>query len=284
MRRHARDWLPIARGAAREARDDHMVLIARALAFSTFLAIPSALLVVIGVFTLVADPGTIDRLVSNLNELMPTQARELLSDSLHRLDNRPSTSVAITVVGLALAVWSMTSAMTSYMTALDIAYDRTDSRSFVRRRLVALKMVACIGLAFLLVAGLLIFGPVIEGDVGRAVGHETAVGYLWWVAQWPILVFGLLAAFATILYLGPDVEEPNWRLATPGALVAVVVWLAASGALAFYTAHFQSINKAWGSLAAVIVTLLWLWLASFALLFGAELDSEIEARAPKPDC
>jgi membrane protein len=278
MSLRAREWIAIAKGAARETRDDHMVLIARALAFSTFLAIPSVLLVVIGLFTLVAEPGTIDNLISNLHELMPVLARQLLADSLHRLDRQPSAPVAMTVVGFALAVWSTTSAMTSYMTALDIAFDRRDGRGFVRRRLVALVMVACIGLAFLLIAGLLIFGPIIETHVGRAVGHETTVGYVWWIAQWPILVFGLLAAFAAILYLGPDIEERSWRLATPGALVAVVVWLAASGALAFYTAHFHSYNKAWGSLGAVIVTLIWLWLASLALLFGAELDSEIEAR------
>ena len=102
--------------------------------------------------------------------------------------------------------------------------------------------------------------------------------YVWWIAQWPILVLALLGAFATMLYLGPDVEERSWRLVTPGAFVAVVVWLAASGAFALYTAHFDAYNKAWGSLAAVIVTMTWLWLASLALLFGAELDAEAEAR------
>jgi membrane protein len=166
--------------------------------------------------------------------------------------------------------------MTSYMTALDIAYHRTDGRGYLERRLVALAMVACIGLAVLLIGALLIFGPTVEKHVGRAVGHETMVAYLWWIVQWPLLVLGLLAAFATMLYLGPDVEQRSWRLVSPGALVAVVVWLAASGAFAFYTAHFDSYNKAWGSLAAVIVLLTWLWITGLALLFGAELDSELE--------
>jgi membrane protein len=141
-----------------------------------------------------------------------------------------------------------------------------------------LALVACIGLAFVLIAALLILGPTVEEHVGRAVGHESTVRYLWWTVQWPILLLGLLAAFATMLYLAPDVEERSWRMATPGALVAVVVWLAGSGAFAFYTAHFDSFNKSWGSLSAVIVTMLWLWLTGLALLFGAELDSELEAR------
>jgi len=125
---------------------------------------------------------------------------------------------------------------------------------------------------------LLMFGPQIEKWVGSALGASTLVGYLWWVAQWPILVAGLLAAFATILYLGPNLgdEKRRWKLITPGAVVAAVVWLAVSGLFAVYTAKFGSYNKTWGSLSAVIVMLTWLWLSSLALLFGAELNAEIE--------
>jgi membrane protein len=271
------EWVAILRRAARRTLDDHMVLIAKALAFSTFLAIPSVLLVVVGAFTLVAQADTIDNLISHLHDVMPVEARHLLSRSLHRLDRQPNTSVAITVIGFAIATWSTTSAMTNYMTALDIAYHRTDRRGFLKRRLISLAMVGCIGVAFLLIAGLLILGPTIERRVGHATGHETVVTVLWWTVQWPVLVLGLLAAFAAILYLGPDVEERSWRMATPGAIVAVLVWLAASGAFALYTAHFDSYNKTWGSLTAVIVTLTWLWLTALALLFGAELDSEVDA-------
>jgi membrane protein len=274
------EWVAILRRAARRTLDDHMVLIAKALAFSTFLAIPSVLLVAVGMFTLVAQADTIDHLIAHLHDVMPVEARHLLSKSLHRLDHQPNTSVAITVIGFAIATWSTTSAMANYMTALDIAYHRTDGRGFVKRRLVALAMAGCIGIAFLLIAGLLILGPTIEHRVGHATGHETVVAVLWWTVQWPILVLGLLAAFAAILYLGPDVEERSWRMATPGAIVAVLVWLAASGAFALYTSHFDSYNKTWGSLTAVIVTLTWLWLTALALLFGAELDSEVEASKP----
>jgi membrane protein len=278
----AHEWIAIVRSAGRRTIDDHMSLIAQALAFSTFLAIPSVLLVAVGLFTLVADPGTIDSLIRQLHDVMPVEARDLLSRSLHRLDHQPNASLTLTVVGFVLAVWSTTTAMTHYMTALDIAYHRNDSRGFAKRRLVALALVACLGLAFLLIAGLLIFGPTVERHVGRAVGHETTVAYVWWTVQWPILVLGLLAAFATMLYLAPDDDERSWRMATPGALVAAVVWLAGSGALAFYTAHFDSYNKSWGSLSAVIVTMVWLWLTGLALLFGAELDSELEARTAVP--
>jgi Predicted membrane protein len=130
------------------------------------------LLVTVGVFTLVAGPDTITSLVARLQTFMPHQATELISESLHRLDQNPSSSIAVTVVGFVIALWATTSAMNAYMTGLNLAYGIHDRRSFVKKRLTALVMVACVGAAFLLVAVLLIFGPAIESWVGRATGAE----------------------------------------------------------------------------------------------------------------
>ena len=253
-----------------------MTMIASALAYSTFFAIPSVLLVVVGIFSLTAGPGTITTVIDHIAHVMPRQATQLLDSSLRRLSRHPSQGVAMTAVGAVLALWATTGAVTSYMTAVNIAYGRKDQRTFVRKRLVAVAMAACIGCAFLLVAVLLLFGPPIEGWLGRSIGMRSLVSWLWWSVQWPILVVGLLAAFATLLWLGPDAEMRRWRLVTPGSLVAVVLWLAVSGAFAYYTSSFGSYNKTWGSLSAVIVMLTWLWLTSLALLFGAELNAEVE--------
>jgi len=262
--------------AAKRMLADNMLMIASALAYSSFFAIPSVLLVAIGLFTLLASPGTILTVVDHLGHVMPTQSTELVRSSLTRLDNHPSTGLAMTVVGLVLAIWSVTGAMTSFMTALDLAYERKDRRKFVKKRLTALLMAGCIGSAFLLVAVLLIFGPTIEKYMGRRVGFKSELGWIWWSAQWPIMIAGLLAAFASLLWLGPDVEQRRWKFITPGSVVAVVLWLAISGVFAYYTSNFGSYDKTWGSLAAVIVTLTWLWLSSLALLFGAELNSEVD--------
>jgi membrane protein len=137
-------------------------------------------------------------------------------------------------------------------------------------------MAACIGLAFIMIAVLLIFGPQIEKHVGHALHIQGVLSWAWWLVQWPILIAGLMAVFATLLYLGPDVEHRRWRYITPGSAVATLIWLVASAAFAVYTAKFGSYNKTWGSLAAVIVMLTWLWLTSLALLFGAEINSELE--------
>jgi membrane protein len=252
-------------------------MLASALAYSTFFAIPSVLLVVVGLFTLIAGPDTITTLMQHFNTFMPAQATSLLKQSLLRADAHPASSIVLTIIGFVLAVWSVTGAMNAYMLALNIAYERKDRRSFLQKRIVAAKMAAVMGIAFALVAVLLIFGPVVEKAIASHAGPAgSVIDILWWVAQWPILLAGLLVAFATVLYLGPDVEHRKWQFLTPGSFVAALLWIAASGLFAVYTSMFGSYNKTWGALSAVIVTLTWLWLTAMALLFGAEINAEVE--------
>jgi membrane protein len=270
------DWIAIVKRAGKSLLAHNLTMIAQALAYSSFMAIPSVLLVAVGMFTLVAGPSTIHQLIAHMHTFMPAQATQLISQSLLQLDAKPSSGIVMTIIGFVLAVWSTTGAMTSYMTAVNIAYDRKDRRSFVKKRLTAVIMVACVGFAFVLVAALLIFGPVLEAYVGHTLHIQPVLSIVWWVAQWPVLIVGLLAAFATLLYLGPDVDHPRWRFLSLGSAAAVVIWLVASGAFAVYTTMFSSYNKTWGSLAAVIVMMTWLWLAGLALLFGAEINAEAE--------
>ena len=271
------DWKTIFVRAGKAFLEDNAMMLASALAYSSFFAIPAVLLVAIGLFTLIASPDAITTLMNHFNAVMPTQATSLLKGSLRNLDSHPASSVVMTVVGFVLAVWSTTGAMNAYMTAINLAYNRRDRRPFVRKRVVALKMAVVIGVAFALVAVLLIFGPQIEKLIASHAGPAGGVvNVTWWVAQWPILLVGLLAAFATLLYLGPDVDHPRWEFLTPGSLVAAFLWIATSGLFAVYTAMFGSYNKTWGSLSAVIVMLTWLWLTGMALLLGAEINSEVE--------
>jgi membrane protein len=235
------------------------------------------LIVAVGLFTLIVGPHTITHLVNQLHGVMPAQATHLPAGSLKRADAHPAGGAVMTAIGFVLAVWSVTGAMNSYMTAVNLAYDRTDARPFVRKRIVALKMAAVIVAAFALVAVLTIFGPVVERAIASHVGPAGGVvNVLWWVLQWPILLGGLLAAFAMLLYLGPDVEHPKWEFLTPGSFVAALLWIGASGLFAVYTATFASYNRTWGALSAVIVMLTWLWITGMALLLGAEINAESE--------
>ncbi len=260
--------------AAKDSLDDDVPMIAQALAYSLFLAIPASLLVVLGVFSLVADPSTIESLIDRARTVMPTEAATLLQDSLRRTSESKGSGVAMTVIGLALAFWTTTSAATGLMKGLTVTYDRADERKFVHKRFLALLIVLALVVGMGLVVGLLVLGPHLERWIGDAADLPTLTAWLWWGLQWPILIGGLLVAFGVVLYLGPDVDQPEWKWITPGAVTALVIWLIASVGLAFYSAHFGSYEKTWGTLSAVVVTLLWLWLSSAALLFGAEINAE----------
>ena len=250
-------------------------MLAQALAYSLFLAIPATALVVLGVFSLVADPSVIDDVVERVGRVIPAQAAQLLERSLLRSSESTGSSVVMTVVGFALALWTTTSAATTLMVGLTRAYDRDDERGFVRKRLVAFAIVGALVVAAALVVSLLVMGPYLERWIGSSLDAERATAWAWWTAQWPILMGGLLFVFAVVLYVGPDAEQRAWKLVTPGAVAAVVLWLLVSGGFALYVAHFGSYEKTWGTLSAVVVTLVWLWATSAALLFGAELNAEV---------
>jgi membrane protein len=274
-----RDTWTVLRRAVAEAREDGVPLVARALAFSLFLAIPAVFLVLLGVFSLVADESDIAALMERAESVLPAEAVTLLRDSLERAADSRGGGILATSIGFLLALWTTTSAATTLMQALTRAFDREEARGLVRTRLVALAIVGALAAGAALVLALLVLGPYLEGWIGSATGAPTLTEWLWWTAQWPILVLGLLFAFAIVLYLGPDVEQPRWQLVTPGAVTALAGWLLASGGLAVYAATFGSFNETWGTLSAVIVTLLWLWLTSAALLFGAEVNAEAQRLA-----
>jgi membrane protein len=268
------DYVAVLKRSGKEALKDQVTDLAAALAYYSFLAIPAALLVGVGIFTLVLSSADITRLMEELSSVVPAEVTRLLGESLDRID--PGSAGALIGIGTILALWTTTGAMTAFMRAMNRAYGREETRSFIRQRLVALAMVAIMGLAFLLVVVLLILGPAISSAIGEALGMESAFKAIWWIAQWPILFFGLVAAFSTLLYLGPNVDHPRWRFLTPGAVVATLIWIAASGLFAVYTSMFASYNKTWGSLTSVIVMLTWLWLTGIALLLGAEVNAELE--------
>jgi membrane protein len=270
------DYVAIARRAFTRFNRDHMTNIAAALAYYAFLAIPSALLIAVGLFGLVAGPDAVDTVIGKLHGIVPAQATDLLEGSLKNMTQHQGTAVSVLTIGGVLAFWSLTSAMQNLMWALNIAYDREEGRGFVRRRITALGMLVFALIGFALAFGVLVLGPHLSTWIGKAVGMESVTKIAWYIAEWPLLIAGLLVAFAGVMHFGPNVKHPRWRFLTFGAVVALVLWLLASGAFAFYASRFSSYNKTWGSLAAVVVMLTWLWLSSVALLFGAEVNAEAE--------
>ncbi len=271
-----RDWKAILLRSAKQANADAITDVAAALAYYAFLAIPAALLIAVGVFSRTAGPDTVDSMIDRLTGVVPAEAIQLIDESLTRVTENESGGLVLIVLGLLLALWTTTGAMNALIRGLNRVYGRAETRSFAKQRLTALAMLLCLLLAFALSFGLLVMGPVLSEWVGSALGIEGFLGWLWWTAEWPILLLGLFFVFAAVLYLGPNVAHPRWQFMTPGSVVAVAVWLVASGLFAVYVSLLGSYNKAWGSLAAVIILLTWLWLSALALLLGAEINAEAE--------
>ena len=281
-----RDYKAIVMRAGKEAIDDAIMDSAAALAYYAFLAIPAALLVAVGFFSLFAGPAFVPDMMQKLRGVVPAETIDLLRESLTRVQENEGGGLVMVILGFVLALWTATGAMNALMRALNRSYDRKETRNFVKQRLTALGMLVCMVLAFALSFGLLVLGPALSSWIGSAIDAESVFKWIWWTAQWPVLIAGLLLTFAGILYLGPNIDHPRWQFITPGSVLAIAIWLIASGLFAVYVSLFGSYNKTWGTLAAVIIMLTWLWLSGLALLFGAEVNAEAdrsrELREGKP--
>ena len=270
----ARDYGAIVKRAAKAAMDHQITDAAAAIAYYAFLAIPAMLLISVGVFSIFAGPSAVESVINRLGAVMPAEAVTLLERGLSRTTEEGG-GLTMILIGGAVALWTAGGAANAVMRALNRVHDTKETRGFVRQRLLGLTMVLVAVVAFALVFGLLVLGPKLSGWVGDAIGAEAAVRWAWLLGQWPILVVGLLVAFGTALFLGPDIEQRRWRFLNIGAGFAVALWLAASGGFALYVTFFGSYNQTWGALAAVIIMLTWLWLSAVAFLFAAEVDAEI---------
>jgi membrane protein len=279
----ARDYVGVVYRGIKRALADNVTNLAAAVAYYAFLAIPSALLVAVGAFSVFAGPDAINNILDHLSPVMPASAVNLIGDTLTRTTQAQSGGLVMIVVGFLLALWTLSGAMQTVMWALTAAYERDETRGFVKKRLIAVTLIFCVVVSFALVFVLLVLGPDASRWVGSAVGNTTLVRWVWWTAEWPILLVGLMTMFAIVLYLAPNVVPRKWQFITPGAVFAVVVWLVASGLFAVYTSNFSTYNKAWGSLAAVIIMLTWLWVSALALLVGGEINAEVQrCRALNP--
>jgi membrane protein len=194
-------------------------------------------------------------------------------------DSRGSASVVAFVVGLAAATWAASSAMGSVIKAVNRAYDRVETRPFWRLRLTSIFLVLLTGTTLAALLVLVIFGA----PLGRAIAAKASLGgawdVLWALLRWPVAFAAILVFFALVYYLAPNMQPRNWKWVTPGSLLGAVMWLVLSGAFALYVRFAGSYSKTYGTLAAGVILLLWLNYSAWALLFGAELNSELDRQA-----
>jgi membrane protein len=270
----AREWVDVFKRAVRSFLDDDCMGLAAQVAFSSLLAFFPAMVFLVGLLDLL---GAYETLKEFLGPIAPGAVLETIQTLQE--DTSKSTSVLAFVVGAAAATWAASGAVNAVIKAVNRAYDRVETRPFWKTRLIALVLVVLSGLVLAGLMLLIVFG----GPLGTALADYAGLGgafeLVWALLRWPIAFAAILLFFALVYYLAPNVEVRSWKWLTPGSLVGSVLWLALSGLFALYTSFSDSYSKTYGALASGIVLLLWLNYSAVALLFGAELNAELDKQA-----
>lgn len=270
----AREWLAVFKRSFKAFLADDAMGLSAQVAFSSLLAFFPAVVFLVGMLDLI---GAYDALRDFLAPIAPGDVLKTI-ETLQE-DTSKSTSVVAFVVGAAGAIWAASGAMNAVIKAVNRAYDRVETRPFWKTRMVAVVLVVLTGVVLAGLLLLIVFG----GPLGTAIADKAGLGgafeLLWSVLRWPIAFLAILLFFALTYYLAPNVDVRSWKWLTPGSLVGSVMWLSLSGLFALYTSFSDSYSRTYGALASGIVLLLWLNYSAFALLFGAELNSELDRQA-----
>jgi membrane protein len=271
-----RSWVYVLRKTIREFNQDQCTDLAAALTYYAVLAIAPALLALVSLLGLVGDPATmLDKVLDIVGDVGSSSAVDSLEPILDRLTQAPSAGFAF-VLGLALALWSASGYVAAFSRGMNRVYEIDEGRPIWKLRPVLL----LVTLVLLVIAVVIVAAVVLSGGVARSIGETVGLSdatvTVWNIVKWPVILVLVVVAVAILYHSTPNVRQPKFRWVSVGAFVAIVVWVIASVGLGLYVSNFGSYNKTYGSLAGVIVLLLWLWITNLALLFGAELDAELE--------
>lgn len=264
------------RKSVKEFQGDECTDLAASLTYYAVLSIFPALVVMVSLLGVFGQGRrTVDALLDIASDVAPASALDTLRPTIEQLVNSPTAGFAL-VAGIVGALWTASGYVGAFGRAMNRIYEIDEGRPVWKLRPVQLLLT----LAGLVIAAAVVFMLAISGPVARAIGDaiglgETAVT-VWNVARWPLILLFVVLAVAILYYVTPNVEQPKFRWISGGAALAIVVWLIASLGFGLYVANFGSYNKTYGALAGVIVFLLWLWITNLALLFGAEVDAELE--------
>jgi membrane protein len=280
---HREDYEPgrlpalfVLRRTIHEFDDDEATDLAAALTYYSVLAIFPGLIAVLSLVALFGQAQTsVDQLLEILRPLVSPTIIENIRGPLDEIASSQAAGVTLGI-GLAGALWAASGYVGAFSRAMNRIYEVEEGRPFWRLRpmqlLVTLVTVVLCAVSLLI---LVVSGPVAQ-SVGRALGVGNDLVTIWGIAKWPVLAVVVMVVVAVLYHATPNVDFGRFRVISAGAFVAILVWLVASIGFAFYVANFSSYNKTYGSVAGVVVALLWLWITNVALLFGAELDAELE--------
>jgi membrane protein len=270
-----RSWWEAAKRSVREFQDDRLTDWAAALTYYSVLSIFPALFAAVSILALFGSQA-ITPLLDNVATLAPGPVRDILTQSLRHLEQSQGGASVLTVIGIAIAVWSASRYVGAFTRAANAVYDMPEGRPIWK--IVPLRIAVTMVLLVLLVVSAVIV--VFTGGLAERAGQVLGVGdtgvLVWDLAKWPVLLVLVVLMLAILYWATPNVRHPGFRWITPGSALAVLAWIIASLGFGIYVANFGSYNRTYGTLAGLIIFLVWLWVTNLAVLFGVEFDAELE--------
>ncbi len=252
---------------------DHVTIVAAGVAFYGLLAIFPAIVATISLWALIFDTEQITRQIETVSHLLPEEAAGIIREQAQQASEGAGAGMSLAAAGgLLFAIYSASRGVDGFIEGLNIIYDEEENRGTLKRT--ALKLILTLGviLMTLVTLGVITAIPAIV----TLIGLPDMIASLINLARWPLLMIVVMLAISVLYHFGPDRESPRWQWTSPGAFIAVLLWIAGSVAFSLYVRNFADYNETYGSLGAVIILLMWFWLSAFIVLMGAELNSEME--------
>ena len=270
-----KSWLGVLKRTGKEFQADNLTDWAAALTYYGILSLFPALIALVSILGLIGQSAT-QPLIDNLNTVAPGPAKDIVVNAIKNLQHSQGSAGVLFVVGIGVAIWSASGYIGAFMRASNAIYEVEEGRPFYVKRPVQL----VVTVVMLLLVGVTAIAVVVTGGLARQVGKLLGVGntavQIWDIAKWPVVILIVAIMFSILYWAAPNVKQPGFRWLTPGGVVAVLTWIVATALFALYVANFSSYNKTYGALGGVIAFLVWLWISNLAVLFGAELNAEIE--------
>ncbi|MDQ1657679.1 MAG: rane protein [Cryptosporangiaceae bacterium] len=269
-----KSWWGVLKRTVREFQNDNLTDWAAALTYYGIQSIFPGLLVLVSLLGLFGK-STTQPLINNIATIAPGPVKDILTGAATSLQKSGSTAGLLAIAGLAGALWSASGYVGAFMRASNAIYDIPEGRPVWKTIPIRLAVTVITGVLIAVSALAVVFTGKLAEQVGKLLGVGSAAVTVWDIAKWPVLVILVSLMFAILFWASPNAKQAGFRWVSPGGLVAVILWIIASAAFAFYVANFGSYNKTYGTLGGIIVFLVWLWISNIAVLLGAEFDAEL---------
>jgi membrane protein len=270
-----RSWLGVLKRTGKEFSEDNLTDWAAALTYYGVLAIFPALIVLVSILGLIGESAT-DPLLENLGSLAPGPAQEIFTSAIENLQGSQGAAGVFFVIGILGAVWSASGYIAAFMRASNAIYDMPEGRPIWKTLPVRVGLTVLLIVLSVISAVAVTLSGALAKEAGNLLGLGDTAVMVWDIAKWPALLLLVSFMFAVLYWAAPNVKQPGFRWISPGGVLAVIGWVIASAAFAFYVANFGSYNETYGALAGPIVFLVWLWVSNVMILLGAEFNAELE--------